>query len=278
MSTEKSPPPPSTDKKAWALAVVQDLLELMAFPATLDVKDAADGAVSVALHPVGEYPGVTPGKRSQVIDALQLMVNKAVNRPGTERRWINLGLGAHPEPRGQQQPQQKAPRVAKVAAAAVASPGGVAGPPGGAAAAVAGAAPGGAPGPGQVQAQRPERPARPGREPREGREGRAEGGGRSSGEDESKLEVPEDPEFAQVVRLLAEKSAKFGRFFALTPLSQEARARALKAGQGVEGVRVHPEGEGRNRRVVFTPAKPLPMPKRALPDYDDEEDDEEDEG
>jgi hypothetical protein len=38
-------------------------------------------------------------------------------------------------------------------------------------------------------------------------------------------------------------------------------------------VRVACEGEGRNRRVVFTPEKPAPLPKRSMLPDDDEEDD-----
>jgi predicted RNA-binding protein Jag len=74
-------------------------------------------------------------------------------------------------------------------------------------------------------------------------------------------------------RSLAEKSARLGRFYALMPMAAEDRARVLKAAAGVAGVRVHTEGEGRHRRVVFSPEKPAPLPRRsALPDWDEEED------
>jgi hypothetical protein len=49
------------------------------------------------------------------------------------------------------------------------------------------------------------------------------------------------------------------------------RARVLKAVEGVEGVAVTGEGEGRCRRVVFTPAKPAPLPRRLLLPDDDED-------
>ena len=42
------------------------------------------------------------------------------------------------------------------------------------------------------------------------------------------------------------------------------------------GVSVRLEGEGRNRRVVFHPEKPAPMPKRTHPNFDDDEDEAED--
>ncbi|MFZ5471482.1 MAG: hypothetical protein ACOZIN_18820 [Myxococcota bacterium] len=89
---------------------------------------------------------------------------------------------------------------------------------------------------------------------------------------ESTLEVSEEPQLSQAVRALAEKSAQFGRFFALSPMSVEDRARVLKAAAGVPGVSVRVEGEGRARRVVFAPDKPAPMPKKSgLPAYDDDD-------
>jgi hypothetical protein len=36
-------------------------------------------------------------------------------------------------------------------------------------------------------------------------------------------------------------------------------------------VKVTAQGEGRNRRVVFTPEKPAPMPKKSAHVYDDED-------
>ena len=50
------------------------------------------------------------------------------------------------------------------------------------------------------------------------------------------------------------------------------RARVLKAVGGVAGVAVAGEGEGRCRRVVFTPDKPAPLPRRMLLPDDDEDD------
>ena len=42
--------------------VIGDILGLMGFPARLDVKDAADGGISVALHFDGEVPGRPGGE------------------------------------------------------------------------------------------------------------------------------------------------------------------------------------------------------------------------
>ncbi|MFB1480509.1 hypothetical protein [Corallococcus sp. RDP092CA] len=233
--------------------LLTDILGLMGFPARLDLLDAADGSLSVALHfESGAPPGVEPGKRSQVLDSLQFLLNKMLHRPGVERRWVMLGAGAHPEPRPRRdaaaQPQAAAP-VAQVAAAAPAQQPARAAAPAPAAQPQQRSARGG-----QPQAAKPQAPAK------------------AVEADERTLQVEEEPVFREAVRKLAEKSASLGRFYAFAAMKTEDRARALKAVEGVDGVKVAAEGEGRNRRVVFTPAKPAPMPKRSLLPDDDEDD------
>ncbi|MCP3104920.1 hypothetical protein LZ198_39245, partial [Myxococcus sp. K15C18031901] len=86
-----------------------DILGLMGFPARLDLQDAADGSLSVALQfEAGLPPGVEQGRRGQVLDSLQFLLNKMLHRPGVERRWVMLGAGAHPEPRPRREPQAPA--------------------------------------------------------------------------------------------------------------------------------------------------------------------------
>jgi predicted RNA-binding protein Jag len=87
------------------------------------------------------------------------------------------------------------------------------------------------------------------------------------------LEAPEDAELREAARQLAEKSARLGRFYALAAMKPDDRSRVMKAVDGIAGVQVTGAGEGRNRRVVFTPDKPAPLPKRSLLPADDDEDD-----
>ncbi len=232
--------PPSVgeprDKRLWAEQVLKDVLGLLTLPARLELKDAPDGGISIAVFFEQEPAGVQVGRRSQLIDSLQFLLNKIVNRPQTERRWITLGVGAHPGPRTPavavpERPARPAP-VAKAAAPV--------GPP------------------------RPPAPAHaiPVRAPA------ATGAGPV---DEFKLEVPVDLALASAAKRLAEKSAQLGRFYAVVPMKVEDRARFVQAVAAVSGTGAKVEGEGRNRRVVLVPDRPVPMPKKVIADYGDDE-------
>lgn len=239
---------PDPKKREEAEKVLTELLQLLELPGRLELKDAADGGIAVALHVEGDTAGLTAGKRSNVVDSLQFLANKIVNKPNQEKRWISIGVGAFPEPRG-----PRAPRASQ--------PAGPAGAP----------APAAAP----QQARAPQQPAQPARGPKPAKGGGAPAAAQASrGPSEAELEVTPDEGLAAALRSLAEKSARLGRFYAIAPMKLEDRARALKAAEGVPGVKALVEGEGKLRRVVLAPEKPTPMPKRsAMPDYpvDDDE-------
>ena len=85
------------------------------------------------------------------------------------------------------------------------------------------------------------------------------------------MEAAEDAALKEAARQLAGKSGALGRFYAIAAMKLEDRSRVMKAVEGVAGVSVTSEGEGRCRRVVFTPEKPTPLPRRsALPDDDED--------
>ncbi|MBE4752215.1 hypothetical protein G4177_29030 [Corallococcus sp. ZKHCc1 1396] len=238
--------------------LLTDILGLMGFPARLDLQDAADGSLSVALHfESGPPPGVEPGKRSQVLDSLQFLLNKMLHRPGVERRWVMLGAGGHPEPRPRREAAQQAPAPAPAATVAqvAASP---------APAQPARAA--------QEKAAQPARPARGAQPAAQAPKASTPQQAKGAEADERSVQCEEDAVLREAVRKLAEKSASLGRFYAFAAMKTEDRARVLRAVEGVGGVKVAAEGEGRNRRVVFTPAKPAPMPKRSMLPDDDEDD------
>ncbi|MDX2009690.1 MAG: hypothetical protein SFW67_05855 [Myxococcaceae bacterium] len=247
--------PASPERKAQVTSLVEGILKHMEYPARLELKDMPDGGIGIAVHfDGGELPGITPGKRSWLLDCIQFLVNKAINRPQVEKRWVSLGANAFPEPRPprpeKEPPAPKASAPARPAAQT---------PPAGAASAKAppmkanGAAP----------------KAESGKDA-----GHSEAKGRRGHDaDERALEVKDDPALTKLFATLAEKSAKTGRLFAVMSLSADDRARALKAAAAVKGVSVRAEGEGYFRRVTFTPEKLTPMPskKQVMPDYDDEE-------
>ncbi len=221
------------ERRTQAVAVLEQLLRTMDLPATVEAKDLPDGSISIAVTPGVELAGVVPGRRSPLGDALQYLVNKLINKPGQERRWVAIGLGGHPEPRG-----PKPPRAAQPPAAAMTN--GSAPPP-----AVA----------------RPPAPARPA------------ASSRSPDVDERTLVTEEDPPLDAAARALAERSASSGRLYAVVTLGPIERGRLLKAADAVDGMSARAEGEGRLRRVVLTPDKVVPMPKQRLPVDDVPEDD-----
>ncbi len=235
----------ANDKRAQVERLLTDILNLMESPAELAFKDAEDGSLAVAVRFAGEPPqGVVAGKLNYLVDSLQFLINKCINRPNTPKRWVSLGVGDFPEPRAPKPAQPPPP------APAASQPGN------GAAKA---AAPHPAPG---AEKQRPpeQRPAKP---PPPARAAEA---------DESTLQVPEDAAVAQLGKTLAQRSSTLGRTYAVVMMSQEDRARLLQAAKGVAGVTVRAEGEGIHRRVSFLPAKPVPMPKKhQMHDFPDDE-------
>lgn len=241
-AVEPAPAAPPWDKRPQVEALLQDIFRLMDYPVRLDFKDSADGSLGVAVHVDGEQPGITPGKKSFLVDSVQFLVNKAVNRPNTPRRWVNLAVNGFPEPRPEKGPTASAPSPAPKASA----------PP-------------------AVKPPADKRALAPAKKPvrDEGKDSKRHA---PKDGDEASLQVAADAAWSAVAKALAEKSAKLGRPYGVMLLSTEDRARLVQAAAGVKGVTVTAEGEGHWRRVAFKPDKPAPMPKRsAMPDYDDEE-------
>ena len=224
--------------------LLTDILVLMDFPARLDFKDAVDGSLAVALHFTAEPPqGITAGKKSHLLDSLQFLLNKCINRPNAERRWVTLGVGGFPEPRGARPGQAAAPSSGAASPQVVGAPRAPSAP------------------------RQPPRPARG-----EVRAGQRGGAPKAAEPDEAQLEVAADPLLTALGTALAEKSAKLGRVYAVAMMSTEDRARLLKAAKAVPGASARVEGESHFRRLAFIPDKPTPMPKRhAMAVYPDDE-------
>jgi predicted RNA-binding protein Jag len=230
---------PDDERRERAVALLEQMLRSMEVPATVSAKDLPDGTISIAVMPGVELQGVTPGRRSPLGDALQYLVNKLVNRPGLERRWVSIGIGSHPEPRAPKPPRAASPVSAPPPAPVAATPAPV----------VNGTVV--APAPRPAPASRPAPAAR------------------SADADERTLESPEDATFDAAALRLAQRAATTGRLYAVVAMPAEVRGRLLRAADGVAGLSARAEGEGRLRRVVLTPEKLVPMPRQRLPVDDD---------
>ncbi len=244
-------PVSAADKKLQVEVLLEGLFEHMDYPARMEFKDMPDGGLGVAVHFKGELPGITGNKRTYLVDCIQFLVNKVVNRPNVEKRWVTLGVNAFPEPRGTK-PEPSAPTAPKASAPPVKAPA----PSSSAARASAppAAAPNAPPKRPQPAQQQPSRSSR------------------SSEHDEKSMKVEPSPMMTRLGETLAHKASKFGRFYAVPLLAVEDRARVMAAAAKVKGLSVKAEGEGYFRRVVFTPEKPTVIAKKqVMPDYDDEE-------
>ncbi|MFT3840286.1 MAG: hypothetical protein QM723_25080 [Myxococcaceae bacterium] len=232
------------DKRAQVERLLTDILNLMEAPAQLAFKDADDGTLAVAVKFAGEPPqGVVAGKRNYLVDSLQFLINKCINRPNLPKRWVSLGVGDFPEPRQPKPPQASAPPAAAAPAHAPAN---------------------GAQQHGRPQEKRNEQPKAQNKPPPPAR---------SAESDESSLTPAADAALTRLGKTLAERSSALGRTYAVLSMSADDRARLLQAAKGSAGVTVRAEGEGIHRRVAFIPAKPVAMPKKSqMPDYPDDED------
>ncbi len=250
----------AVDLKPKVHELLTSIFSLMKYPATLDFKDMPDGALGVAVNFEGELPGITPGKRSYLVDCIQFLVNKAINRPNVPRRWVNLGVNAFPEPRVPGQPVAKPEKDPAATNAPAKGPPAVAKPPKDAARGNPSA-----PAIAEAKSGKHEKVAREAQPPR---------GNQRGGPDEKSMDVTPDPKFTLAGELLAKKAVQHGRIYAVMMLGTEDRARMLKAAAPTKGVTAKADGEGHWRRVSFTPDKVTPILKRQImPDYDDEEED-----
>ena len=232
------------DKRPQVETLLGDVFRLMDYPVKLEFKDLPDGSLGVAVHFAGELPGITPGKRSYLVDCVQFWLNKVVNRPNVPRRWVNLGVDCFPEPRMPGQPRE--PREPAPPSSQPAHP------------------------PREKRAEAPPRVSTPAPAPRHEQQAR-----RGKEIDERSLTPAADPALTAVGKALAAKSARHGRLYGVMLLSPDARSLMLKAADEVKGVTAKVEGEGHWRRLVLVPEKPAAITRKSvMPDYDDEEEDE----
>lgn len=215
-ATTASAPAADYDHREVATSFLRTVFKLMDYPAQLDFKDMEDGALGVSLHFDSEPPGIRAGKRTHLVDCIQFILNKAVNRPSVPRRWINLDVDRFPELKS----PKNGVRPASVASAPEsATPRTKASPP-------------------------------------------------SPLATQEDVVVTEDPNWTKVSIALAQKVVALNAPIAVMMHGAEDPARAMKAIQGIAGVRVDAEGAGAWRRLVF---RPTAAPSRPKPVDDDED-------
>jgi predicted RNA-binding protein Jag len=228
---------PAPDKRVQVEQLLTDIFRLAEWPAKLELKDAADGGIAVAVHFDAEVPGVVAGKKSYLIESLQFLVNKVVNRPNTEKRWVTLGVGGFPEPKAAPPPAASQPKPPPAAAKPASQ---------------------------RAQAMKAV-PAAP-----------KASAPRVAEPQEAVAEVEVSAEWKALAKLLSGKAVKHGRVFALMSLDAGERAQVVKALSGEAGLRVKVEGDGHFKRLVVTPDKLTPMPRKMQFPDDEEDDDGED--
>jgi spoIIIJ-associated protein len=82
---------PQDDQSKRALEFVDSVLENMDVDCTVHLKRAQDeDDRDIRLEVVGPDAARVIGKRGQVLGALQFLTNRALNRPGTERRYVTV--------------------------------------------------------------------------------------------------------------------------------------------------------------------------------------------
>jgi hypothetical protein len=217
---------PPDAKRSEVAAFLSAFFAELKLTCDFEFVDLSDGNLGVNVKTDATMLRAPNGQRNHVLESLQFLVNKAVNKVGA-RRWVTLAVNALPEAR--------APKVAAVAKALLEKP--------------------------AAKTEASHTSAKKARE------------SHSRGDPaENTLAVEPDNVMSPLGFSLAQKSAKFGRVYAVLNLTPEERARMLQSSQTVSGQRARVEGDGHFRRVVFQPATLAPLPKRIpMPDYDEEE-------
>ncbi len=226
---------PESPKRAQVEQYLRGVFSRLSIDAKFEFSDLANGGLGVSVDGANEVLKGPEGKRNHLLESLQYLVNKSVNKSGANRRWVTLSLNGLSV--GETDKKQRNKREAPPA------------PPSRPAA------------PARGEGRRPERP-----------NARARSQPQNTGPDESQATVAPDETWSVLGLQLAQKAAKYGRVYAVLGLNFDDRARMLLAAKQTTDQRTYVEGEGHFRRVVFQPKTLAPLPKRVpMPDYDEEE-------
>lgn len=78
------------ERSREALAFTRDMITKMGMDCDVSLKRPDDESTDIHIHVTGPDAGRIIGKKGQVLAAVQFIVNRAMNRPGIERRYVSV--------------------------------------------------------------------------------------------------------------------------------------------------------------------------------------------
>lgn len=78
------------ERSREALAFTSDVIEKMGMDCDVSLDHPDEDSTDIHIHVTGPDAGRIIGKKGQVLAAVQFIVNRAMNRPGLERRYVSV--------------------------------------------------------------------------------------------------------------------------------------------------------------------------------------------
>jgi spoIIIJ-associated protein len=78
------------ERSREALAFTSDVIVKMGMDCDVRLKRPEEESTDIQIHVTGPDAGRIIGKKGQVLAAVQFIVNRAMNRPGLERRYVSV--------------------------------------------------------------------------------------------------------------------------------------------------------------------------------------------
>jgi spoIIIJ-associated protein len=78
------------ERSEEALAFTSDVIRKMGMDCDVTLEDSGSEEGDISVHITGPDAGRIIGKKGQVLAAVQFIVNRAMNRPGLERRYVSV--------------------------------------------------------------------------------------------------------------------------------------------------------------------------------------------
>jgi spoIIIJ-associated protein len=89
-STRSAQSGPADERSREALAFTTDVIVKMGMDCDVSLQTPDEESTDIHIHVTGPDAGRIIGKKGQVLAAVQFIVNRAMNRPGLERRYVSV--------------------------------------------------------------------------------------------------------------------------------------------------------------------------------------------